>query len=157
MGTLPAPLSPMPQSLMLNPLPLLLTPPMPRAPVSPLFTNPLPLSPSRFTTARPATSPDTPPRSTSPPPPISPSLFQPSSREPRPSTPPSSRPRLRSTTSRSPSLSTSHTMPPMTLLSLPRRSLRSQPQSTLMPHTMLLSQFPSKERPSSRRPLLPPS
>merc|ERR1719346_235793 len=85
-----------------------------------------------------------PPRSTSPPPPISPSPSQPSSREPRPSTPPSSRPRLRSTTSRSPSLSTSHTMPPMTLLSLPRRSSRSPPQSTLTPHTTLLSQFPSK-------------
>merc|ERR1719348_1147557 len=41
----------------------------------------------------------------------------------------------------------------MTLLSLPRKSSRSPPQSTLTPHTMSLPQFPSLDTPLL--PLLP--
>merc|ERR1712207_84970 len=53
------------------------------------------------------------------------------------------------------SLLSARLMPLMMLPSTPRRSLRSQPPSMLMLHTMSLSPPQSRERPSSRRLSLP--
>merc|ERR1712106_437710 len=129
--TLLAPLFPMAQYLMPPQLPLPLTPLPPRPLESPPSTSPPQLSPSRCTLDRPAMCPDMPPGSTSQPPPIFPLLSQLSLREPTPPTLPLSRPRLKSTMSRIPSLLS----------------------AMLMPLTTSHTQLPFKENPSSGSPL----
>merc|ERR1711910_209018 len=99
-----AQLLPMHQLLMLHHLHLHPTQLLTKDLESPPSTNLPQLSPSKCTLDRPAIFLDMPPRSTSQQPPIFPSLSQLSSREPTLSTPPLSRPKPKSTMSRTPSL-----------------------------------------------------